>query len=71
MSFSKEYTHYPEIVLDEGPSGDCVWIARIYNYKGPAKIADTQTGLARSRDDAKLASRLWVLETLKKYKRTQ
>jgi hypothetical protein len=68
MSYN-DYSAYTEAVYDEQEDGTCKWLGRVYNRKGPAKILETQDGIAGSRAEALKQAKAWSSDVLEqKYK---
>ena len=56
---------YKEVVYKEQPDGKFVWLGRVYNRVGPARVLDTYDGPASSRADAVVAAKKWSEKVLK------
>lgn len=50
---------YTEAVYYEQDDGACKWLGRVYNRVGPARVLETQDGIAPSRDAAVAAVQEW------------
>ena len=54
-----KYNVYTEVVYKGKEDGTCNWLGRVYNRVGPAKVLETQDGIAPSRDAAMQAAKDW------------
>ena len=62
------YTAYTEAVYKEQADGTCKWLGRVYNRVGPAKVLETQDGLAPSRLEAIAIVKEWSEAALQNYR---
>lgn len=58
------YTAYTEAVYKEQEDGTVHWQGRVYNRVGPAKVLETQDGVAPDRDAALVAVKDWSVAIL-------
>ena len=64
-----KYTAYTEAVYNEKDDGTYTWLGRVYNRIGPAKVLETQAGIAKNRADAVVQVKAWSTGILEdKYK---
>ena len=50
---------YTEAVYMDQEDGGCKWTGRVYNRVGPAKVLETQDGIAPSRAEALESAKSW------------